>query len=139
MADLFLLSEAHMRRMEPYFPLSRGRARVDDRRVLSGIIYVLRNRLMWRDAPPDHGPHKTLYDRFVRWSRMGGACQGSGDAQHCRKAGEGVFHRIFAGWRRRAAARPADAAMLVRRRTSVDNCRLSFWIANVRFPSAECG
>ena len=71
MTDLFLLSDTQMRRMEPYFPLSRGRARVDDRRVLSGIIYVLRNGLMWRDAPPGYGPHKTLYNRFVRWSRMG--------------------------------------------------------------------
>jgi hypothetical protein len=37
MADLFLLSEAQMRRIEPYFPLSHGIARVDDRRVISGI------------------------------------------------------------------------------------------------------
>ena len=79
MAEPFLLSEAQMRRIAPFFPLSRGRARVDDRRVLSGIIYVIRNGLMWRDAPPAYGPHKTLYNRFVRWSRAG------------------VFNRIFAG------------------------------------------
>ena len=79
MSEPFLLSEAQMRRIEPYFPLSRGRARVDDRRVLSGIVYVIRNGLMWRDAPAAYGPHKTLYNRFVRWSRMG------------------VFNRIFAG------------------------------------------
>lgn len=79
MAEPFLLSEAQMRRIEPYFPLSHGRPRVDDRRVLSGIVYVIRNGLMWRDAPPAYGPHKTLYNRFVRWSRMG------------------VFNRIFAG------------------------------------------
>ena len=42
MADLLLLSEAQMRRIEPYFPLSHGIARVDDRRVISGIIYVIR-------------------------------------------------------------------------------------------------
>ena len=71
MGDLPLLSESQMRRIEPYFPLSRGRARVDDRRVLSGIVYVIRNGLMWRDAPPSYGPHKTLYNRFVRWSRAG--------------------------------------------------------------------
>jgi transposase len=52
--------------------------RVDDRRVLSGIIYVIRNGLQWRDAPAAYGSHKTLYNRFVRWSRMG------------------VFNRIFA-------------------------------------------
>ena len=45
MADLFLLSKAQMRRIEPYFPLSHGIARVDDRRVISAIIYVIRNGL----------------------------------------------------------------------------------------------
>lgn len=43
MSDLFLLTEAQMRRIEPYFPLSHGVARVDDRRVISGIIFVIRN------------------------------------------------------------------------------------------------
>ena len=71
MADLFMLSEAQMRRIEPFFPLSHGVARVDDRRVISGIIFVIRNGLRWRDAPADYGPHKTIYNRFVRWSRLG--------------------------------------------------------------------
>src|SRR5271168_4444350 len=71
MSDLFLLTKAQMRRIEPYFPLSHGKPRVDDRRVISGIIFVIRNGLRWRDAPPAYGPHKTLYNRFVRWSRMG--------------------------------------------------------------------
>lgn len=74
----FLLTTAQMRRLSPHFPLSHGIARVDDRRVLSGIIYVIRNGLQWRDAPAAYGPYKTLYNRFVRWSRMG------------------VFDRIFA-------------------------------------------
>jgi putative transposase len=55
-----------MRRIEPYFPLSHGIARVDDRRVISGIIYVIKNGLRWRDAPREYGPHKTIYNRFVR-------------------------------------------------------------------------
>ena len=67
-----------MRRIAPYFPLSHGVARVDDRRVISGIIFVIRNGLRWRDAPAAYGPHKTIYNRFVRWSRLG------------------VFNRIFA-------------------------------------------
>ena len=71
MSEPMLSSEAQMRRIEPYSPVSRGRARVDDRRVLSGIVYVIRNGLMWRDAPAAYGPHKTLCDRFVRWSFMG--------------------------------------------------------------------
>ena len=74
----FLLTAAQMRRIRPHFPLSHGIPRVDDRRVLSGIIYVIRHGLQWRDAPVAYGPHKTLYNRFVRWSRTG------------------VFSRIFA-------------------------------------------
>jgi transposase len=78
MSDLIWLSEAQMRQIEPYFPLSHGMPRVDDRRVLSGIIFVIRNGLRWRDAPKEYGPHKTIYNRFIRWSRLG------------------VFNRIFA-------------------------------------------
>jgi transposase len=76
MIRLFLLSERQMARISPYFPLSHGIPRVDDRRVVSG--YVIRNGLQWKDAPKEYGPHKTLYNRFIRWSRMG------------------VFDRIFA-------------------------------------------
>jgi len=71
MSDLMLLSEAQMRRIEPFFPLSHGVPRVDDRLVLSGIIFVLRNGLRWRDVPREYGPHKTIYNRFIRWSRLG--------------------------------------------------------------------
>lgn len=71
MAELWMLSRAQMKRIEPYFPLSHWRPRVDDRRVLSGIVYVIRNGLQWKDAPLGYGPYKTLYNRFVRWSRMG--------------------------------------------------------------------
>jgi putative transposase len=78
MDDLLLLSEAQMRRIEPYFPLSHGVPRVDDRRVLSGILFVIRNGLRWRDVPAAYGPPKTIYNRFIRWSRLG------------------VFNRIFA-------------------------------------------
>jgi len=58
MGDLPLLSEAQMRWAEPCFLLSRGWVRVDERRVLLGIVYVIRNGLLWRDAPPGHSPHK---------------------------------------------------------------------------------
>ena len=78
MDDLFLLSEAQMRRIKWYFPLSHGIVRVDDRRIVSGIVFVIRNGLRWRDAPREYGPHKTIYNRFVRWSRLG------------------VFNKIFA-------------------------------------------
>ena len=78
MNGLIWSSEAQMRRIEPYFPLSHGVPRVDDRRVLSGIIFVIRNGLRWRDAPLDYGPHKMIYNRLIRWIRLG------------------VFNRIFA-------------------------------------------
>ena len=71
MADLFWPTEAQVKRMSPHFPRSRGIARVDDLKVLSGILHVIRNGLRWRDAPPEYGPHKTLYNRFVRWTRAG--------------------------------------------------------------------
>src|SRR4029453_19466812 len=60
-----------MRRIKPYFPLSHGIARVDDRRIISGIVFVIRNGLRWGAAPKKYGPHKTIYNRFIRWSRLG--------------------------------------------------------------------
>ncbi len=71
MSDLFWLSDRQLSLIEPYFPLSHGIPRTNDQRVLSGIIHVIKNGLRWRDAPADYGPHKTLYNRFVRWSRLG--------------------------------------------------------------------
>jgi transposase len=71
MSDMFLLSERQMVRISPFFPLSHGVPRVDDRRVISGIIYVIKHGLQWKDAPKTYGPHKTLYNRFIRWSLLG--------------------------------------------------------------------
>ncbi len=71
MSDLIWLSAAQTRRIEPHFPLSHGVPRVDDQRVISGIVFVIRNGLRWRDAPNDYGPHKTIYNRYIRWSRLG--------------------------------------------------------------------
>lgn len=71
MSDLFWLSKPQLTKIERYFPLAHGVPRVDDGRVVSGIIFVIRNGLRWRDAPAEYGPHKTLYNRFIRWSRLG--------------------------------------------------------------------
>ncbi|WP_420029475.1 IS5 family transposase [Rhodovulum visakhapatnamense] len=60
-----------MAKLAPFFPKSNGKPRVDDRRVLSGIIFINRNGLRWRDAPEAYGPHKTLYSRWKRWSEKG--------------------------------------------------------------------
>ena len=71
MSRLFWLTCEQLSLIAPYFPKSHGIARVDDRRVISGIIYVIHHGLQWRDAPAEYGSPKTLYNRFVRWSRMG--------------------------------------------------------------------
>jgi transposase len=71
MGGLFWLTKAQMRLISPNFPLSHGVARVDDRRVVSGIVHVLKSGSRWVDAPPDYGSKKTLYNRFVRWAEKG--------------------------------------------------------------------
>ena len=71
MSGQFWLSDEQVEWLRPHFPKPRGKPRVDDRRVLSGILFVLRNGLRWQDAPAVYGPHKTLYNRFARWSRLG--------------------------------------------------------------------
>jgi transposase len=79
LSDLYWLTDEQKARLEPYFPKSHGKPRVDDRRLLSGIIFVNQNGLRWRDAPKAYGPHKTLYNRWTR----------SGD--------KGVFLRMMEG------------------------------------------
>ncbi len=71
MSDLFWLTAAQMQRLEPFFPKSHGKPRVDDRRVLSGIVFINRNGLRWRDAPKEYGPPKTLNNRWKRRSDKG--------------------------------------------------------------------
>lgn len=72
MAETFWLSDGQWARLAPLLPDdTRGVPRVDDRRVISGIIHVLQSGCRWRDAPAAYGPYKTLYNRFVRWARKG--------------------------------------------------------------------
>lgn len=79
MSDLYWLADDRMAKLAPFFPKSHGKPRVDDKRVLSGIIFINRNGLRWRDAPKEYGPHKTLYSRWKGWSE------------------KGIFARIMAG------------------------------------------
>ena len=66
------LSETEWRLIEPLLPNKpRGVARVDDRRVVNGIFYVLRTGSPWRDLPERYGPYTTVYNRFNRWARKG--------------------------------------------------------------------
>ena len=89
----FRLSEARLARLQPLPPNKRrGVPRVEGRRVISGVIHVIRGGLMRRDAPAAHGPHETSCVRFARWSRAG------------------VFDRIFAAL---AAGSAASAAVMI--------------------------
>lgn len=105
----FWLSEAQFDRLRPLLPNKpRGVPRVDDRRAISGIVHVIRNGLMWRDAPSVHGPRKTLRNRFVRWSQAG------------------AFDRIFAEPAVESTATDAvtiDATHLKARRTAASLAR----------------
>lgn len=73
MSDLFWFSDAQWQRIAPLLPdNSRGLKRVDDRRVLSGIVHALKCGGRWSDCPEHvYGPKKTLYNRFVRWAERG--------------------------------------------------------------------
>ena len=104
MSDVFLLTRQQLNRIKPYFLASHGIPRVDDRRVVSGIIYVIRYGLQWKDAPMAYGPHKTLYNRFVRWSRAW------------------IFNKIFRELSRQSGTRDClmiDATHLKAHRTAV--------------------
>ena len=103
MSNLFWLTEAQMDRLRPFIPKSHGRPRVDDRRVLIGIIFINRNGLRWCDAPSFYGPPKTLYNRWKRW------------------CGIGVFARIMEGLASEAAEQTTvmiDATYLKAHRTA---------------------
>lgn len=123
MADFFWFSDAQWARIEPLLPANvRGKRRVDDRRVLSGIVHALRCGGRWADCADVYGPKKTLYNRFVRWSERGiwegifSALAGAGEApdrlfidSSCIKA-----HRCAGGakggpWLMVSAAPKADA------------------------------
>jgi transposase len=70
--NLFWLNDDQWSRIEPYLPTDvRGKERVDDRRVISGILHVLKSGCRWCDCPPEYGPPTTIYNRFVRWAERG--------------------------------------------------------------------
>ena len=72
MASEFWLNERQWSAIEPLLPRNQpGARRVDDRRVISGIIHVLKVGCRWEDCPSVYGPSTTVYNRFNRWSRRG--------------------------------------------------------------------
>ena len=79
MSGAFWLSDAQWAVIDPLLPRNRpGARRVDDRRVISGIVHVLKSGCRWQDCPAIYGPPTTIYNRFHRWS------------------GRGVWQRLFA-------------------------------------------
>ena len=72
MAHLFWLSDEAWAAIEPHLPRGRpGKPRVDDRRVISGILHVLKTGCRWRDVPAAYGPPTTVYNRSTRWFSRG--------------------------------------------------------------------
>ena len=71
MSTPFWLTGEQVERLRPFFPKSHKKPRVDDRRVLSGILFISRNGSRWCDAPKEYGPPKTLYNRWKRWGDKG--------------------------------------------------------------------
>jgi transposase len=95
--QLLWLSDEEWGRVEPLLPKGRrGARRVDDRRVVSGIIHMLRSGARWRDCPQEYGPDTTIYNRFNRWSRQGiwPVCVQGGHRQH--RCGRHGLNRQFA-------------------------------------------
>ena len=69
---LFWLSDEAWSAIEPHLPRNQpGARRVDDRRVISGILHVLKVGCRWCDCPAEYGPSTTVYNRFNRWSHRG--------------------------------------------------------------------
>ena len=68
----FDLSDEEWAAIEPLLPAAKqGPARVDDRRVLNGIFYILRTGAPWQDLPERYGPRTTVYNRYNRWAQRG--------------------------------------------------------------------
>jgi transposase len=122
-SNLFWLNDEQWQQIEPHLPIDvRGKERVDDRKVISGILHVLRSGCRWKDCPPEYGPPTTIYNRFVRWAERGVwerlfrelAARGrSGDIQMIDST-HVKAHRSATGGKggsrnRRSAARVADA------------------------------
>ena len=78
-SHFFWFNDEQWAKIAPHLPRNQpGPCRDDDRLILSGIMHVLKVGCRWVDCPREYGPHKTIYNRFVRWSRLG------------------VFNKIFA-------------------------------------------
>ena len=116
--DRFWLTEEQFARIAPHLPTdTRGKARVDDRRVISGIVHVLKSGGRWIDAPAEYGPRKTLYNRYVRWAAKGVwvdlfhalASAGGPPAQVLIDSSAVKAHRSASGGKGGSATKPSGA------------------------------
>jgi transposase len=123
----FWLTDAQFSKIEPYLPSdTRGKARVDDRRVISGIVHVLKSGSRWIDAPSEYGPRKTLYNRYVRWAAKGVwldlfhalARAGGPPAQVLIDSSAVKAHRSAAGGKGGTSIRPSAARAAAARQKS---------------------
>jgi transposase len=105
MNNLFWLTDAQMARLQPFFPKSHGEPRVDDRRVLSAIIFFNRNGLRWCDAPKEYGPAKTLLQPMEALGRQ--RCLRPDDGSRASEAATPKTVMIDATNLKRTARRPA--------------------------------
>ena len=117
--DRFWLTDEQFAKVAPHLPTdTRGKQRVDDRRVISGIVHVLKSGGRWADAPAEvYGPKKTLYNRFVRgaakgvWSALFQALASAGGppAQVLIDSSAVKAHRCASGGKGGSRARPLAA------------------------------
>jgi transposase len=127
--DRFWLTDAQFAKIAPHLPTdTRGKQRADDRRVISGIVHVLKSGGRWADAPTElYGPKKTLYNRFVRWAVKGVwtglfealASAGGPPAQVLIDSSAVKAHRCASGGKGGSRARPSAARAEGARRRSM--------------------
>jgi transposase len=123
MVQGFWLSDRQWAAIEPLLPRLGGKPRVDDRRVISGILHRFREGLRWRAVPAEYGPRTTLFNRFNRWSEKGiwqallAALAGCGDPPELAMVDSTAVraHRAAAGAKGGRSARQSAARAAVRR------------------------
>jgi putative transposase len=136
--NLFWLSDDQWRQIEPYLPTDvRGKERVDDRRVISGILHVIKSGCRWSDCPPEYGPPTTIYNRFVRWAERGVwerlfrqlAARGRSDDTHMIDSTHVKAHRSASGAKRGSTSRllAARAAGATRKSTQSQMLKAVFF------------
>jgi len=137
-SNLFWLNDEQWNKIQPLLPTDvRGKERQDDRRVISGILHVLKSGCRWKDCPPEYGPATTIYNRFARWARRGIwenlfrklAARGRSTETQMIDSTHIKAHRSAAGGKggrtnRRLAARAAGA---IRKSTQSQMLKAVFW------------